>query len=154
MRITPVILFLLFATNSLAEKINFCSITLNSSDEINFFKKNLPQKQFNFIELTDETTDFETDWMEKSCQRNSTTQCDILLISGHFAGEVFFGVKRNSGRRVFTHHLLDKVCNQTCDHILKSPKLVFLFGGHTLSSQEEETTKRTRQLKGTKISFS
>ena len=146
MKFCSIFLLLFITSTAFANKINFCSITLNSSNEIDFLKKNLSHEQFNFVELTNETTNFETDWMAKSCQENTSTQCDILLISGHFAGEVFFGVRRNSGRRVFTHHLLDKVCNQSCDHILKSPKLVFLFGGHTLSSQEE-SSKRTRQLK-------
>lgn len=146
MKFSALFFVLVLSSTALANKINFCSITLNSSDEISFFKKNLPTKDFNFIELTSMDTDFDSDWMEKSCKTHSSVQCDILLISGHFAGEVFFGENKNSGRRVFTHHLLDKVCNQSCDHILKSPKLVFLFGGHTLSNQDP-SDKRAKQLK-------
>jgi hypothetical protein len=111
---------LLFSIKSYAKKLNFCSITLNSSDEIEYFKKNLASDEFKFTELTRDSDNFDKDWMEASCKRHSSLNCDVLLISGHFAGEVFFGVNGQSGRRVFTHHLLDKVCNESCDNILET----------------------------------
>ena len=135
----------LFTNFAQSAQLNFCSITLNSSDEIDFFKRNLPGEDFKFTELTSEGDNFDQDWMKNACQRQKQG-CDVLLISGHFAGEVFFGVNGKSGRRVFTHHLLDKVCKNSCNHILKKPKLVFLFGGHTLSDKTEATSREKRAL--------
>ena len=87
------ILFLIVIFSSViqAKKLNFCSITLNSNDEIKIFKNNLNKDgdDFNFIELTQDGDDFDSDWMEGACERTKSKSCDVLLISGHFAGEVF-----------------------------------------------------------------
>ena len=91
---------IIFSIPVFADKINFCSITLNSSNEIQFFKDNLPSDDFNFIELTSEDSNFDADWMAQACTKHQTT-CDILLVSGHFAGEVFFGVKRQFRQKSF-----------------------------------------------------
>jgi hypothetical protein len=141
-----IVLAIIFSGQVHSRKLNFCSITLNSSNEIEYFKNNLSSNEFEFTELTSETDNFDQDWMKDACQRHKSLSCDVLLISGHFAGEVFFGVNGKSGRRVFTHHLLEKVCNESCDNILKNPKLVFLFGGHTLSDKTSATRKEKEQL--------
>ena len=129
------------------QKINFCSISINSTNEINQFKAKLPSSEFNFIEVTNPDYDYHTDWTTSACEKleSSNRGCDILLISGHFAGEVFFGVGRNSDKRVFTKHLLRKMCDGSCDKLLKRPKLVMLFGGNTLHEQEGASSAEKRR---------
>ena len=57
MKLTVLIgVLLLFSIRTYAEKLksyNVCTITLNSKDEIEVFKKNLPADKFEFTELTE-----------------------------------------------------------------------------------------------------
>ncbi|MFZ4403485.1 MAG: hypothetical protein ACOYOK_05225, partial [Pseudobdellovibrionaceae bacterium] len=80
------------ATTTTAKK-TVCSITINSDEEINTFKKNLSPDLWNFVELTTLNSgganqDNKKDWMKNACAAKPS--CDILLISGHFGGS-FFG---------------------------------------------------------------
>lgn len=135
-------LFILLASHNLWAKRTVCSITINSRDEIEAFGKNLLKENFDaekfqqngvlnsehydFVELT--KLGDEESWFEKSC--SSGYRCDVLIISGHFAG-YFFGT---SGLTLTTDELEKKSCNNSCDNILKSPQEVFLFGCNTLDS--------------------
>lgn len=110
-------------------KHQVCSITLNSDNEIKTFKKNLSSKDFTFTELTemgDRTT-----WFENACK--SQLKCDVVVISGHFAGE-FFG---KSDKSLKADTLEEKSCKKSCDGILKNPQEVFLFGCNTLSEKSD-----------------
>ena len=75
----------------LAGAKTICTITINSKNEINVFKKFAP-KGDRFIELTQLKTDLDKSdsWLENAC--DDQVQCDTLIISGHFAG-TFFGNK-------------------------------------------------------------
>lgn len=114
-----------------AAKKNVCSITINSSDEINVFKSKLSPDEFNFIELT-ENQKGSTDWFKNSCA--SKVECDILLISGHFGG-TFFG---QSGLTLSINELEKASCSSECDGIIKKPKEVFLFGCNTLAGKNAD----------------
>src|SRR5438445_13294284 len=78
-------------TSSFAGAKTFCSMTLNSSDEIETFRKNLTGKGFDFVELVPQSKD--PLWFKKAC--DSGIQCDVLLISGHFGG-LFFGERTST----------------------------------------------------------
>lgn len=57
---------LILLQTGLAEaKKTVCSITINSSDEINMFKSKLSSTDFNFVELTSATGD--SGWLQNSC---------------------------------------------------------------------------------------
>lgn len=141
------IVSIMMTSSAYANKINFCSISINSSNEFREFKRRLPKQDFNFLELTNPSYDYSSDWTTGACEKlqQSNTNCDILLISGHFAGEVFFGVGRNRDKKVFTKHLLRKMCDGSCDNLLQKPKLVLLFGGNTLHEQEGATAREKQQ---------
>lgn len=111
-----------------ANKPTLCAITLNSKQEKETFQKYLPD--FNFIELTSD--DGAKDWMGEACQRG--IRCDVLVISGHFAG-TFFG---RSGFRLSMEALEDYSCRRECDGILKHPKEVYLFGCNTLAGKAKD----------------
>ncbi|QDK37770.1 hypothetical protein [Bdellovibrio sp. NC01] len=109
----------------------FCSMTLNSSDEIETFRKNLAGKGFDFVELVPDSKD--PLWFKKSC--DSGIQCDVLLISGHFGG-LFFG--EGTSTTIGIAEMEQASCNNSCPGILKNPKEVFLMGCNTLATQTKD----------------
>lgn len=122
----------------LAKKTQVCSVTINSSDEIEVFKKNLDPATHDFIELTtlqekdSEDTEANANWFPLACKKK--VQCDILLISGHFGGS-FFG---SSGLNLPVEELEKKSCDTSCDGVLQAPKEVFLFGCNTLAGKNAD----------------
>lgn len=127
-----IFLFNLFEAQGMALS-RVCSVTLNSSNEINLFKKYFPKDQFEFVELTG----FESesgDWLKGAC--DAQIQCDVLVMSGHYAG-TFYG---NRGFEVSLESLKKKSCEKTCSGIFRQPQEVFLFGCNTLSTQGAELT--------------
>lgn len=119
----------LFENSIYASKKNICSITINSNNEINAFRKSLPSDKFNFYELT--SADIKN-WFENSCARH--IQCDVLVLSGHFATQ-FFGDK---GLNLTTLQLEEKSCLKACPGVTHSPKEVFLFGCNTLADKKPD----------------
>lgn len=108
---------------------NICSMTINSDDEIQVFRnKLLPDGRFKFTELVTQ----KDDWFESACQSN--IQCDVLIISGHFAGS-FIG---KSGQRLDLSQLEAKSCSRQCAGIISQPKEVYLFGCNTLATKDPD----------------
>ncbi|MEN8182555.1 MAG: hypothetical protein ABFS46_08480, partial [Myxococcota bacterium] len=107
-----------------------CSVTLHSDQEIRSFRRHLPAEEYRFVELTEATalegagrdTMDPDDWLGAACE--SGIRCDILLISGHFAGS-FFG---SSGKTLSSGELEERACRQDCPGILSHPQEVFLLG--------------------------
>lgn len=139
------------------KKYTVCSATLNSSEEIDTFRKVLGDKKFNYVELTTLADIEETDavaasreanplpgpdWLGRSCEQK--VQCDILVVSGHFGGK-FFG---KSGLELGMEDLEAAACDRRCDSVLKRPKEVFLFGCNTLAGKGEDfrTPEQYRQV--------
>jgi hypothetical protein len=58
-------------------------------------------------------------------------KCDILVISGHFAGQ-FFG---STGFSVDAHDFWDRSCSETCRGLFQDVQEVYLFGCNTLASK-------------------
>ena len=123
----------LFSLTSFANKINVCTLTINSSNEKDEFKRMLGTKDFNFIEILNKRTiksidkrgknPWKDDWIGQRCREFSdqNINCDILIISGYFTGEVFYGMlSKRKRRRIFIDHLEQHSCNQTCNNILKT----------------------------------
>ena len=113
-------------------KPTVCSMTLNSKDEREVFKKHLGNS-FNFVELVNPDDE---EWLRKSC--DSQIRCDILVVSGHFGGS-FFG----SSGRLSMETLENSSCESSCQNIFESAKEVFLFGCNTMAGKEPDS--RTMQ---------
>ena len=62
-----------------ADKKTVCTITVNSPDEKEIFRRSLPQDDFQFVELVERGR---PDWLASACRKG--VRCDLLLISGHF----------------------------------------------------------------------
>ena len=121
------------ASSATGTKKNFCSVTLNSSEELNLFKTHLSPKDWNFIELVPpESEAGDKNWFSNVCK--AEIKCDVLVVSGHFGG-TFFG---SSKFRLSTKDLEAQSCEAKCDGILNQPKEVFLFGCNTLASKEKD----------------
>lgn len=114
-------------------KKNLCTITINSNDEAQLFKKHLGTADWNFIELAPAGGENAAkSWFNEACQKN--IRCDVLVVSGHFGGS-FFG----SSKLTLSMQDLEKnSCDSKCDGILKQPREVFLFGCNTLASKEKD----------------
>ncbi len=116
------------------EKYQVCSITINSSDEINIFKDYLSERDFDFVELVPldtESTPNNIHWFTKACQ-DKKYRCDILVISGHFGG-LFFGETHSY---ILPSEMMQKQsCSNSCNGILSNVKEVFLFGCNTMAQK-------------------
>ena len=113
-------------------KPTVCSMTLNSKDEREVFRKHLGNS-FNFVELVNPD---DGEWLRKSC--DSQIRCDILVVSGHFGGS-FFG----SSGRLSMETLENSSCESSCQNLFESAKEVFLFGCNTMAGKEPDS--RTMQ---------
>ena len=122
-------------------KRTVCTITLNSSDEKQVFKKFLDPNRFQFVELTpakrvsglDEDESQNTEhWFDQACATG--VKCDVLVVSGHFGGS-FFG---DTGHTLSLNKLEAKSCANTCSGILSRPKEAYLFGCNTLASKDKD----------------
>ncbi len=137
-RLLAIALGLVVSSHALAAQKTVCTVTINSNDEEQAFKKNLSPKDFKFVELTQFDSSQQgwnrsrSQWFKKAC--DSKIQCDVLLVSAHFGGE-FFG---STGFQLMMEPLEQNSCSNTCDGILKNPKEVFLFGCNTLAEKGKD----------------
>ena len=124
-------------------KGTICTITINSSDEREEFRRNLEPQGFKIHELIEDSPRAENkeevdskDWFESACKKISEegAHCDALVISGHFGG-TFFG---SSGKSLSLEQLEKASCSNSCDAVLKDPKAVYLFGCNTLAGKEKD----------------
>ena len=128
---------LLAATCPFAEaaKKTVCTITVNSPDEKELFRRTLPQDEFDFVELVERGR---PDWLASSCRKG--IRCDALLISGHFDG----GTQFYSDRLHVDEHLqVDEMerasCSDSCSGLFSQLKEVYLFGCNTLNAEPMRT---------------
>ena len=118
-------------------KYQVCSITINSSDEIEIFKQYLSGTgDFEFVELvplSKEAQPNDTHWFTEACRKGYS--CDILVISGHFGG-LFFGENHTY---ILPVNIMEKQsCSRSCPGLLSNVKEVFLFGCNTLAGKEHD----------------
>lgn len=141
------LLCLLSSSPGLAAEDRFtvCSITINSADEIDTFRRYLPDPTFQFVELTKPWTEASaepsTDWLPKACE--SGVRCDVLVVSGHFL-TTFVGT---SGLSLSLEELEQRACDESCPGILRSPLEVFLFGCKTLATREQDLSIPQQDLR-------
>lgn len=114
-------------------KYTICTATLNSSEEREVFKAKLDPRDFDFRELTElGAGTANQDWFAGACR--SGVECDVLVVSGHFAG-YFFG---NLGLTLDLPVLEKSACQQSCPSVLGHLKEAYLFGCNTLASKDAD----------------
>ena len=133
-----------------AEKKTICTVTVNSSDEREAFRRHLPKGEYDFVELVEKGRD---DWLADACHRG--VQCDALLISGHFnAGDTFYSDNIAKDEHLNVDELERASCSASCPGLFAKLKEVYLFGCESLnpdatqyqSSEGESGRERMRRL--------
>src|SRR6478672_9613840 len=114
-----------------ADKKTVCTITVNSSDERETFRRNLPADQFEFVELVERGR---PDWLASACRKG--VQCDVLLISGHFdGGDEFYSDKVDARESLPVDEMERVSCSDSCPALFSRLKEVYLFGCNTLNPE-------------------
>jgi hypothetical protein len=116
---------------ALAQKKTVCTVTVNSADEKEAFRKALGPGQYDFVELVEHGR---ADWLESACRRG--VRCDVLVISGHYDGGNEFFSDRTEAREYLPVDELERVsCNGSCPGLFSQLKEVYLFGCNSLNPQ-------------------
>ncbi len=125
------LLMVVFASPALAGKQTVCTITVNSPDERDIFRKYLPKGDFDFVELIERGR---PDWLASACRAG--VKCDVLLISGHFDGGTEFYTDRLDAREFLPVDEMERVaCSDSCPGLFSELKEVYLFGCNTLNAE-------------------
>lgn len=141
---------LVLAPAAHADKKTICTITVNSSDEREAFRRHLPKGEYEFVELVEKGRD---DWLANACHRG--VQCDALVISGHFnAGDTFYSDNIAKDEHLNVDELERASCSASCPGLFAKLKEVYLFGCESLnpdatqyqSSEGESGRERMRRL--------
>ena len=112
-----------------AEKKTVCTITVNSPDEKESFRRNLPD-DYQFVELVEPGR---PDWFAAACRKG--VRCDVLLVSGHFDDGTEFYSDRLGARESLPVADLERAsCSQSCPGLFSQLKEVYLFGCNTLEA--------------------
>ena len=119
-----------------ADKKTVCTITVNSPDERETFRRSLPSDQFDFVELVERGR---PDWLASACRKG--VRCDVLLISGHFDGGDEFYSDRVDARESLPVDEMERVsCSDSCPGLFSQLKEVYLFGCNTLNPDAVKST--------------
>jgi hypothetical protein len=113
-----------------AGKTTVCTITVNSADERDAFKRFLPADDYEFVELVERGR---PDWLRSSCQKH--VQCDVLVISGHFAGTEFYSSRFDVDESLPVDEMQRVACSESCPGLFSKLKEVYLFGCDTLKPE-------------------
>jgi hypothetical protein len=120
-----------WAGGAYAARQTVCTITVNSPDEKETFRRNLPSDEYDFVELVERGR---PDWFASACR--SRVQCDLLIISGHFDGGDEFYSDRLDAREFLPVDEMERAsCSDSCPGLFSRLKEVYLFGCNTLNAE-------------------
>ena len=123
------------AVHAQVDKTTVCTITVNSADERETFRRNLPGDKFRFVELVERGR---PDWLGSACRAG--VRCDVLVISGHFDGGDEFYSDRLDARESLPVSEMERVsCSDSCPGLFSQLKEVYLFGCNTLNPDAVES---------------
>ena len=116
--------------DALADKKTVCTITVNSADEKEAFRRTLPPDKYQFVELVERGR---PDWLESACRQG--IRCDVLVVSGHYDGGNEFFSDQVEAREFLPVDEMERVsCSGTCPGLFSQLKEVYLFGCNTLNA--------------------
>jgi hypothetical protein len=113
-----------------AAKSTVCTITVNSPDEKQTFRRYLPEDKYQFVELVERGR---PDWLASACRQH--VRCDVLIISGHFNGAEFFSEHLDSNEFLPVAEIERASCSNSCPGLFSQLKEVYLFGCNTLNAE-------------------
>jgi hypothetical protein len=121
------------APAAFAQKQTVCTVTVNSSDEKESFRRNLPEDRFDFVELVEHGR---PDWLRSACERK--VSCDVLVVSGHFAGTEFYSSRPEVNETLPVDEMERAACG-ACPDLFAHLKEVYLFGCDSLKDEPVRT---------------
>src|SRR5438552_10460388 len=114
-----------------ADKKTVDSISVNSPDEKEAFRRSLPPDRYQFVELVERGR---SDWLESACRQG--IRCDVLVISGHYDGGNEFFSDQLDAREFLPVAEMERVsCSDSCPGLFSQLKEVYLFGCNTLNPE-------------------
>ncbi len=120
-----------WAPDALSAPKNVCTITVNSADEKDAFRRYLPADKFRFVELVERGR---PDWLASACSMG--VRCDVLVISGHYdGGHEFFSEHVDSDEFLPVDEMERVSCSDSCSGLFSQLKEVYLFGCNTLNPE-------------------
>ena len=122
-------LVLLGALGARAET-TVCTITVNSDDEREVMKQSLPPDRYRFVELVERGR---PDWLASACRQQ--VRCDVLVISGHFAGIEFYSSHFHVQESLPVAEMERAICSESCPGLFSQLNEVYLFGCDTLKPE-------------------
>ncbi len=115
------------------DKKTVCTITVNSADEKEAFRRSLPPDKFQFVELVERGR---PDWLASACQQR--IRCDVLVISGHYdGGNEFFSEHVEAHEFLPVDEMERASCSNSCSTLFSQLKEVYLFGCNTLNPERQ-----------------
>jgi hypothetical protein len=125
----------LLASQAMAEPKTVCTITVNSPDERETFRRNLPPDDYRFVELVERGR---PDWLASACRKG--IRCDVLLISGHFdGGDEFYSDRVDARESLPVVEMERAACSDSCPGLFSQLKEVYLFGCNTLNPESAKS---------------
>jgi hypothetical protein len=119
-----------FAVAAHAERKTVCTVTINSPDEKETFRRNLPESDYQFVELVERGR---PDWFASACRKD--VRCDVLVVSGHFDDGTEFYSDRLGARESLPVEAMERAaCSESCSSVFSQLKEVYLFGCNTLET--------------------
>jgi hypothetical protein len=112
------------------EKSTVCTVTVNSADERDAFRRYLPEDKFEFVELVERGR---PDWLRSACSQG--IRCDVLIVSGHFAGTEFYSSSLDADESLPVDEMQRVQCSASCPGLFSQLKEVYLFGCDTLKPE-------------------
>ena len=118
-----------------ADRQTVCTITVNSADEKETFRRYLPEAKYRFVELVERGR---PDWLASSCRAGIS--CDLLVISGHYdGGNEFFSDQLEVQEYLPVDEMERVSCSDSCPGLFSRLKEVYLFGCNTLNPQPQSS---------------
>ena len=112
-----------------------CTITVNSPDEKETFRRYLPPGDYRFVELVEHGR---KDWLASACEEKIS--CDALIVSGHFdGGEEFYTDRFDVDESLSVEEMQRASCSESCPGVFAHLKEVYLFGCNTLKPEARYT---------------
>ena len=112
-----------------------CTITVNSADEKEVFRRYLPAAKYKFVELVERGR---PDWLASACR--ARVSCDVLIISGHYdGGNEFFSDQFDMREHLPVDELERVSCSDSCPGLFSNLKEVHLFGCDSLNSEAQNS---------------
>jgi hypothetical protein len=108
-----------------------CTITVNSADEKEAFRRGLPADEYRLVELVERGRG---DWLASACHQG--VRCDILVVSGHYDGrDEFYSDQPGVSEFLPMEEMERASCSQSCSALFSQLKEVYLFGCNTLNPE-------------------